>query len=250
MCSNRKCLATVYVCDGDDDCGDGSDELKCASPLTCGPNHLRCNTSECVPLMWSCDGDPDCSDSSDEGPERCGGDGAPYLNNRRANCTAGEFRCANGECVRLTWKCDGDPDCKDKSDESDCREFAFCVRSSLICPCTAFLHEALCLPPFCVLQELIHVFNCNITFFCPLRSHWCMKFASLSDGGCGLIGYVTRLRESLGTIENWSAHVTMVTWWGYSRIHPIYHLHTNYILILCRLEVAVHAIPRESGGTI
>uniref|UniRef100_A0A8C7ZC51 LDL receptor related protein 8 n=1 Tax=Oryzias sinensis TaxID=183150 RepID=A0A8C7ZC51_9TELE len=122
MCANRKCLAAVYVCDGDDDCGDGSDELKCGSPLTCGPNHLRCNTSECVPLMWSCDGDPDCSDGSDEGPDRCGGDGAPYLH-RRANCTAGEFRCANGECIRLTWKCDGDPDCKDKSDEYDCRKF-------------------------------------------------------------------------------------------------------------------------------
>uniref|UniRef100_A0A672I9D3 LDL receptor related protein 8 n=1 Tax=Salarias fasciatus TaxID=181472 RepID=A0A672I9D3_SALFA len=120
MCANRKCLAPVYVCDGDDDCGDGSDELKCGSPPSCGPDQLRCNTSECVPLMWSCDGDPDCADGSDEGPGRCGGDGAPRPPSRRANCTAGEFRCANGECVRLTWKCDGDPDCKDKSDESDC----------------------------------------------------------------------------------------------------------------------------------
>lgn len=134
MCANRKCLAAIYVCNGDDDCGDGSDELKCGSPLTCGPNHLRCNTSECVPLMWSCDGDPDCSDGSDEGPDRCGGDGAPYLH-RRANCTAGEFRCANGECIRLTWKCDGDPDCKDKSDESDCRKFffAYFYKSSFKC---------------------------------------------------------------------------------------------------------------------
>lgn len=122
MCANRKCLAAVYVCDGDDDCGDGSDELKCSSPPTCGPNHLRCNTSECVPLMWSCDGDPDCSDGSDEGPDRCGGDGVPYPPARRANCTAGEFRCANGECVRLAWKCDGDPDCKDRSDEAECRK--------------------------------------------------------------------------------------------------------------------------------
>uniref|UniRef100_A0AAQ5Y305 EGF-like domain-containing protein n=1 Tax=Amphiprion ocellaris TaxID=80972 RepID=A0AAQ5Y305_AMPOC len=192
MCANRKCLATVYVCDGDDDCGDGSDELKCSSPLTCGPNHLRCNTSECVPLMWSCDGDPDCSDSSDEGPERCGGDGVPYLLNRRANCTAGEFRCANGECVRLTWKCDGDPDCKDKSDESDC-PLLTCRPDEFQCGDGSCIHATKCEGPLkflCKNGECIDSSKvCDSVKDCKDRSDEPKKECGLNEcminnGGC------------------------------------------------------------------
>ena len=33
-----------------------------------------------------------------------------------------EFMCRDGECIALSWKCDGDADCFDNTDELDCGE--------------------------------------------------------------------------------------------------------------------------------
>jgi len=37
-------------------------------------------------------------------------------------CTPEQFTChsGNGECVALTWMCDGNVDCSDGSDEAEC----------------------------------------------------------------------------------------------------------------------------------
>nr|1D2L_A Chain A, LIPOPROTEIN RECEPTOR RELATED PROTEIN [Homo sapiens] len=33
-------------------------------------------------------------------------------------CQPGEFACANSRCIQERWKCDGDNDCLDNSDEA------------------------------------------------------------------------------------------------------------------------------------
>ncbi|KAG5836217.1 hypothetical protein ANANG_G00252240 [Anguilla anguilla] len=96
-------------CDGEDDCGDASDEPKeeC-DERTCEPYQFRCKNNRCVPGRWQCDYDNDCGDNSDE--DKC----VPR------KCSESEFACTNGRCIAGRWKCDGDHDCADGSDENGC----------------------------------------------------------------------------------------------------------------------------------
>ncbi|CAK5089234.1 unnamed protein product [Meloidogyne enterolobii] len=109
-CGGNECVKMEYVCDGERDCRDGSDELNCPSKRHCEPNEFKCNNEKCVQKMWLCDGDDDCGDGSDE------------LNCKQRKpgdlCQATEFSCKDGrQCVPSSFHCDGTNDCHDGSDE-------------------------------------------------------------------------------------------------------------------------------------
>ncbi|XP_054277887.1 very low-density lipoprotein receptor-like isoform X3 [Macrosteles quadrilineatus] len=115
-CNNTKCVQLTWMCDGEDDCGDNSDEdhMECKENRSCSSTEFKCKNNRCIPLHWQCDNENDCRDGSDEDPHTC----------QHRVCGPEEFTCRDsiGECVPLTWMCDDNADCADGSDEKACNE--------------------------------------------------------------------------------------------------------------------------------
>lgn len=68
-CDNRHCVLKSWLCDSDDDCGDGSDERGCGATAPgqdCLPTEFTCANRQCIPKSFQCDQRADCMDKSDE----------------------------------------------------------------------------------------------------------------------------------------------------------------------------------------
>ncbi|CAM4577609.1 unnamed protein product [Lepidochelys kempii] len=113
VCSNKQCIPRDYLCDGERDCLDGSDELSCGTATPCEPNEFRCRNGHCALKLWRCDGDNDCVDGSDEAdcPTKGPGD----------TCSPDQFICVSSRtCIPASYQCDEEADCPDRSDEVGC----------------------------------------------------------------------------------------------------------------------------------
>ena len=159
---NGQCIDKLLLCDGNNDCPDGADELFCdyscegsilnLTQFQCGGqialidktqyyhlsdienpiihkynstaqlSKLLNNTGTCIPIEWRCDGIKDCQDGSDE--FAC----------TILSCSNDQYQCTDtGICIDKSWVCDGYNDCSDGNDEVGCSSTSYCSSDEYQC---------------------------------------------------------------------------------------------------------------------
>ncbi|WP_330925729.1 hypothetical protein [Candidatus Sororendozoicomonas aggregata] len=153
-CQNARIIKNNHlICNGEDDCGDNSDEsdcfhckngdrvrseMRCDDHQDCADNsdELLCHSFDCsngqetIEIEYYCDGMGHCSDGSDEQAQNCCENPELLVNGTTGLCIKKGhpditlFVCQNRKTIRPEFHCNGYTECSDMSDEQpqDCCE--------------------------------------------------------------------------------------------------------------------------------
>ena len=88
-CYSGEYILSTEMCDGNSDCYDNSDEIECEAP---------------------------CFSLNTKGFVNC----STCIHSKQCQCSESYFQCLSGGCIPLTLFCDGNDDCRDRSDEVQC----------------------------------------------------------------------------------------------------------------------------------